>query len=52
MGQSRTCSRLFFSNFYLVKNIYSVNCVEWTFVHLIADFRSEVSVGFLGESPI
>lgn len=36
----------YFSNFYVVKNKYSVNCTEWTFVHLMADLRSEMSVGF------
>lgn len=42
----------YFSNFYFLKNIYSVNCMEWTCVHLIADCRSEISVGFLAESSI
>lgn len=36
----------YLSNFYVLKNKYCVNCTEWTFVHLMADLRSEMSVGF------
>lgn len=49
MGQSRTSSPLFL-NFYFLNSIHPVNCTEWTFVHLIADLRSEIPVGFLVES--